>query len=339
MADQIEILLTIDFSEDLINQIREVAEDILITQQVTRQPEEIPAETWKNTEVLFTSRTIPEGDLAPNLRWVQFNSAGVDRWVDNPLFQNSDIQVTSLSGANASQVAEHIIEMMLALGHRLPELVRYQVKNTWPTDRGQRFTPLELRDATVGIVGYGSIGRQTAKLLNGFGSTILTSKADLKQLEDRGYLPEGLGDKQAALPTRIYPAEALRSMFKECDFVVVSVPLTDQTRGIIAKEQLAAMKPTAFLIDASRGGVVDQAALIEALQAGIIAGAALDVFPEEPLASDSPLWAMENVIITPHIAGISSEYDQRAVTLFMENLKLYLDEQPLLNTIDIQKGY
>ena len=339
MAEPVEILITLDFTKDLVDQIREVSEDIVITQHATRQPEEIPAETWEKTEILFTSRAIPDADLTPNLRWVQFNFAGIDKWLDNPLFENSDIRVTSISGANASQVAEHILEMMLALGHRLPNLVRHQIQNEWPTDRDKRFTPLELRDATVGIVGYGSIGRQAAKLLNAFGMTILASKVDLKTLEDSGYFPEGFGDKQAELPARIYPAEALRSMFKECDFVVVSVPLTDKTRGMIGKEQLRALKPHAFLIDASRGGVVDQDALIESLKAGEIAGAALDVFPEEPLAADSPLWEMENVIITPHIAGISSMYNQRVVTFFIENLKLYLDEQPLLNKIDFQKGY
>lgn len=259
--------------------------------------------------------------------------------LDSDIFENPEIQITSLSGANASQVSEHILAMMLALGRRLPDLARHQGRNDWPTDRNKRFTPLELRGSTVGIVGYGSLGRQTARLLHTFGADILASKVDLNQLEDQGYTPDNMGDPEGALPKRIYPAEALRSMFKDCDFVIITTPLTDKSRGMIGQPQLDAMKPTAFLIDVSRGGVIDHEALIQSLQTQKIAGAALDVFPEEPLASDSPLWEMKNVIISPHIAGISKLYEQRAFTLFEENLQRYLEGQPLLNIVDPQQGY
>jgi phosphoglycerate dehydrogenase-like enzyme len=128
-------------------------------------------------------------------------------------------------------------------------------------------------------------------------------------------------------------------MLKECDFVVLCVPLTKDTQGLISLEQLAAMKSTAFLIDVSRGGVINHADLIVALQEEQIAGATLDVYPEEPLPEDNPLWKFPNVILTPHIAGMSRYYDQRAVTLFVENLSRYLDGQNPLNLIDLQRGY
>jgi phosphoglycerate dehydrogenase-like enzyme len=128
-------------------------------------------------------------------------------------------------------------------------------------------------------------------------------------------------------------------MFKDCDFVVVTVPLTSETQDLIGAEELAAMKPSAYLVDVSRGGVVNQAALISALREHRIAGAALDVFPEEPLPADNPLWKMPNVILTPHISGITPLYDERAVDLFAENLHRYLAGLSLYNLIDVRSGY
>jgi phosphoglycerate dehydrogenase-like enzyme len=144
---------------------------------------------------------------------------------------------------------------------------------------------------------------------------------------------------QGDFVTRLYPTEAIRSMVKECDFVIVTTPLTARTRGLISTEVFDSMKPGAFLVDISRGGIVDQSALYSALKDHKIAGAALDVFPEEPLPEASPLWKMANVIITPHISGITPHYDERAVTLFIENLKRHLAGQPLLNLIDLDEGY
>lgn len=339
MAEAIEILITAPIEGELLAQIQEISEEIVITQQTTGRQEEVPVEIWEKAEILFTSRAMPEVEQAPNLRWIQYYLAGVDKKLGSPILESPNLTFTSLSGANATQVAEHVLEMMLALGHRLPALIRHQIDNAWPTDRNKRFVPHELRGATIGIVGYGSVGRHVAKLLKGFGVEILTSKVNLKELKDGGYAQDEIGDETGELPARIYPAEALRSMFKECDYVIVTVPLTSKTLGMISKPQLQALKSSAFLIDVSRGGVIDQDALIETLQDKKIAGAALDVFPEEPLAADSPLWELDNVIITPHIAGLSSKYAERAVALFCENLKRYLSKQPLLNEVDLKRGY
>jgi phosphoglycerate dehydrogenase-like enzyme len=133
--------------------------------------------------------------------------------------------------------------------------------------------------------------------------------------------------------------EAINSLLKECDFVVVSLPKTPLTENSISNEALSAMKSTAFLVDISRGGIIDHEALIPALKERKIAGAALDVFPEEPLPEDSPLWELPNVIITPHISGVTAYYDERAVELFAKNLELYLANQPLLNRINRNLGY
>jgi phosphoglycerate dehydrogenase-like enzyme len=128
-------------------------------------------------------------------------------------------------------------------------------------------------------------------------------------------------------------------MFKECHFVVVTVPLTPQTQGLVNAKALNALKPGAYLVDISRGGVVDQAALLESLKSGKLAGAALDVFPEEPLPASNPLWQMPNVIVTPHISGSSPHYEERALDLFSENLHRYLGGLPLYNIFDRERGY
>jgi len=191
----------------------------------------------------------------------------------------------------------------------------------------------------VGIVGYGSIGREIARLLNVFGAKVLAAKRDVMHPEDQGYIIPGLGDPAGDAFHRLYPYQALKSMLKECDFVVVALPLTAETRGLIGAEEIAAMKPSAYLVNLARGGTVDQAALLAALQEKRIAGAALDVFVEEPLPAGHSFWKLPNVIVTPHIAGMSAHYNERAMDLFVENCKRYLAGSPLLNRFDPQKGY
>ena len=339
MSEKRQLLVTIELNEEQLQSLQETAPQLEIALHPARQPEEILPEIWEETEILYTWNVLPSAEQTPKLRWVQFQSAGVDKQLDNPLFENQDLLITSMSGANAPQVAEHALALILALGHNTPTMFRHQSRSDWPTDRSTRFAPKELHNSTVGIVGYGSLGRELARLLTIFNVNILVSKANAMQTADNGYTAQGAGDPAGELPKRIYPGEALRSMFKECDFVVVTVPLTDKTRGMIGAEQLAALKPEAFIVDVSRGGVVDHEGLIEALQNNTIAGAALDVFPQEPLPADSALWEMPNVIVSPHVAGISDHYTDRAIELVSENLRRYLNDETLLNQVERNKGY
>jgi phosphoglycerate dehydrogenase-like enzyme len=339
MAQPVEVLITLPFPEDLVAQLGSVSPRLRVTVHKASKPEEVPAELWQRVEVLYTDSVLPKPEQVPKLRWIQFHWAGLEKFLDAPILKKPGLYATSLSGAAAPQMAEYVLLMLLAFSHRLPELLENQRKAEWPKDRWKRFIPKELNESTVGIVGYGSIGREVGRLLHQFGATILATKRDAMRPEDPGYTPEGLGDPQGGLVSRLYPPQAIRSMFKECDFVVVTVPMTSETLGLIGVEELAAMKPTAYLVDVSRGGVVNQAALIAALRDRRIAGAALDVFPEEPLPPDNPLWKMPNVILTPHISGITPHYDKRAVDLFAENLHRYLAGLSLYNLIDILSGY
>lgn len=335
----IEVLCTIPFNEAQTRRLEEASGRLHLNVMPARRLDDIPAEVWARTEVLYTDRVLPQPAQVPNLRWLQFHYAGIDFAVESPLVQKVGLMVTTLSGAAAPQAAEHALMMMLALGHHLPEMWVFQARAEWPRDRAERFSPLELRDSTVGIVGYGSIGRELARLLLPFGACVLAAKRDVMQPKDVGYTIQGMGDVDGDLFVRLYPIQAMKSMIKDCDFVVVALPLTPSTRGIFNAEAFAAMKPGAYLVDIGRGNVVDPTALLQALQEKRIAGAGLDVFSEEPLPSSSPLWKMPNVLISPHVAGISPRYLERAAELFAENLKRYAGGLPLLNQYETERGY
>ncbi len=335
----VSVYVTFALDDALLDQIRQVSPRIHLTNIFGRALENMSASAWEQVEVLFTDRTLPNPDNAENLRWVQVFFAGIDHLVDHPLLARRDIDFTTMSGAAAPQMAEYVVTTLLAQCHKLAEMHNYQLKAEWPKDRWERFRPVELRGSTVGIVGYGSIGREVARLLQPFGVKILAAKRDAMHPQDKGYMPDGLGDPEGDLFTRLYPIEAIKPMFKECDFVVVCIPLTPATRGLIGEAELAVLKPGAFIVDVSRGGIIHHPALITALQEKKIAGAALDVFPEEPLPPTSALWKMPNVVITPHISGNSALYNQRAVNLFVENLKLYLAGNPLYNIFNPDLGY
>jgi phosphoglycerate dehydrogenase-like enzyme len=335
----IEVLVTIPFDSPLIEGIQEISPRLRVTVNHAEKAEDVPEALWARCEVLYTGDLLPEADAAPHLKWIQFHYAGIDHVGEASILSKPDLVVTTLSGAAASQAAEYALTMMLALGRQLPAMLRLQDEASWPKERWKTLSPRELRTSTVGIIGYGSIGRQIARLLREFGATVLATKADAMYPLDNGYTPEGMGDTEGDLVHRLYPGEALKSMVKDCDFVILTLPLCKQTRGLINTQVLEACKPTAYLIDLSRGGILDHTALIKALNEDKIAGAALDVFPEEPLPKKSPLWKSRKALITPHIAGISSYYNERAARLFTENLSRYVAELPLYNTYNVKRGY
>ncbi|OGN92319.1 MAG: hypothetical protein A2Y88_07445 [Chloroflexi bacterium RBG_13_48_10] len=339
MDEPIEILITLPFNDELMKKITDVSARIILEKIVARKVEDVSDEIWKRVEVLYTNRVLPKPEQAPHLRWIQFHWAGLDHAIDEPILHRDGMSITSMSGASAPQMAEHAVMMMLALGHHLPDVFAHQKKAEWPSGRWELFNPHELRGSTVGIIGYGSIGRQIARMLQTFGATVLATKRDIRHPEDTGYTLEGLGDPGGDLVNRLYPPQALCSLLKECDYVIVTLPRTSATRGYLGAKELAAFKPGAFLIDISRGDIVDHNALIPLLREHKIAGAALDVFPAEPLPADNPLWKLPNVILTPHIAGFSPHYDERAAELFVQNLHRYIDELPLYNQLDLAMGY
>jgi phosphoglycerate dehydrogenase-like enzyme len=336
--DEINVLITLPYPDPMVARLQAVSPKLAFHVHPARTPEELPEELLPQTEILYTIDTLPAPENLPNLSWIQFHLAGIDHIRNNPLLR-SKVQVTTMSGAAVPQMAEFALMSILALGRRLPLMMLDKSTKLWAEDRLRRFRPLDLRGSTVGIVGYGSVGREVARLCRAFGARILAVKRDLKNLDDTGFTPEGLGDPKADLVDRMYPPQALRTMTPECDFLVITVPLTRDTRGLVSEEVITSMKPTAFLIDISRGGVVDHGALITALNDERLAGAALDVYPLEPLPEKSPLWEIPNVILSPHVAGASSNYYQQATELFAANLQRYIEGQSLLNLFDPKIGY
>lgn len=340
MSEPVEVLITVPLSDTLLNLLREISSNLHFTLYPSAQKvEDIPAEVWARSEVLFTQRLVPTAESAPHLRWIQFYTTNTSSLIDAPLLQQAEVIATDLSGATAIQIAEHAVMMVLALGHSLHLALNSQEQVEWAHDRLERTLPVELYNSTVGIIGYGSIGRQIAHLLHPFGATILATKHDVFQPQETGYAIHGLGDPQGNLFHRLYPVEALKSMLRLCDFSVICLPLTAETRNLISTEELNAARPASFLVDVSAGGILDHEALILALQEHHFGGVALDVFPEEPLADTSPLWRMPEVMLTPHIAGASAHFDERAIILFSENLNRYLAHQPLFNQINPAAGY
>jgi phosphoglycerate dehydrogenase-like enzyme len=332
------VLLTLRFPEPLVERIRAVSPRLRVEVYPAAEADDLPESLVGDVEVLYTGRALPAPEAAPSLRWVQFHFAGIDHVADHPILR-SGIKVTTLSGAAASQMGEFTLMCILALARRLPRMERDRQEKRWAENRFDRFRPLDLDGSTVGIVGYGSVGREVGRLCQAFGAKVLATKRNLKAVGENGYALDRHGDPGSDVPERLYPPQALRSMAALCDFLVVTVPLTSETRGLINRAVLQEMKPTACLIDVSRGGVVDHNALVEALSEKRLGGAALDVYPVEPLPTTSPLWEMPNVILSPHVAGASSHYFEQATTLFTENLQRYLADQPLLNVYDPQIGY
>jgi len=324
------------FPDELLDRLRAVSPRVEVTQHNAAAVEEVPPSMWERVEVLYTVSAVPDPAQAPRLRWVQLHSAGVDHVLDKPLW-HSDVTITTASGIHAPNMAEYVLMMMLAFAHRLPRMLKYQAQGEWPSQRWQKFVPQELRGATVGVIGYGSIGRQVGRLAHAFGMRVLgmTRSGELTS----GYeLPEVAADP-APEPDRLYTPDQLTAMLSECDYVVLTLPYTSATHHFIDQTALQAMKPTAVLINVARGAIVDEAALTEALRQGHIAGAALDVFEQEPLPADSPLWKLDNIIISPHVSGFTPHYDDRATALFAENLRRYLAGEPLLNQVDRRREY
>lgn len=253
------------------------------------------------------------------LKWIHLASAGVEHALF-PELRERHITLTNGRGVYAVPIAEHVLGTMLALALDIPALVRRQGLREWRAPG-----TVELLSSTAVIVGLGGIGREVARRCRAFGMRVLAT---------RGH-PEN-PDPDA---DRVYAADALADILPLADWLIVSAPATPETRHIVGAAELAALPPGARLVNIARGSLVDERALIAALREGRLAGAALDVFETEPLPTESPLWGMPNVIISPHNAGASPRSLQRTLDLFLENLHRFLAGEPLKNVVDMDRGY
>lgn len=291
------------------------------------------------TEVLFTGRGDYSFAHATGLRWVQMENAGIDHIHDTPLWHTA-LPIASANGAHLPHLPEYVLTMLLAWAHRLPELLAYQGQGYWfPGKDIHQLWPRPVHGRTLGIVGYGAIGREIARMAKALGMRIVATRRPGGSLRYEGYSPPGLGDPDGRLPDAWFTLEELPALLRQSDYVVLGVPLFARTHHLIGAAELAHMQPHALLINIGRGKLIDQDALLAALQAKRIGGAVLDVTTPEPLPPDHPLWRQENVLITPHLAGHIEHHFDNVVDLFAENLRRYLAGEPLLNLVERALGY
>ena len=258
---------------------------------------------------------------APRLKWVQTMSAGVDRFASMDIWE-SPVILTGVSGIHATPISEFVLAFMLMFVKQAPLIVRSQIKHEWA-----RFMPTGLRDKTVGIVGLGNIGREVARLSKAFGMKVIATRRSAGPSSRARYVDKLLPNRQ------------LKQLLGESDFVVIATPLTPETTGLIRADELKAMKSSAYIINIGRGGIIDEEALIRALDEKKIAGAGLDVTATEPLPPDSRLWDFDNVILSPHVSGGMEDYMQRATDLFCDNLNRYINGKKLINIVNTKRGY
>jgi phosphoglycerate dehydrogenase-like enzyme len=279
-------------------------------------------------EILFGISLRPEQFLAAKkLRWIHSQAAAVHQFMF-PELVNSDVILTNARDVHGPVVAEQVIAMIFALAKRIPAAVRFQQKHEWGQDvfSSGRLHSRELVGATLGLVGLGSIGRNVAKHASALGMRVIAVR-EHPEKEKPQHVDE------------VLPTSKLQELLAQSDYVVLSTPVTPETTGMIGARQLAAMKPDAFLLNVGRGPLIDEAALVEVLREHKLGGAALDVFDQEPLPPDSPLWDLEDLLITPHTGGISEKMWERHYVLFSENLRKYLSGEPLLGLVDKRSGY
>ena len=270
---------------------------------------------------------------APRLSWVHSATSGVERAL-TPASRERGIVVTNARGVFSRPIAEYVLMMILAVSRRLPQLLELQRERTWQPLEGA-----ELRDVTVGIVGLGSIGRAVGALATAFGCRVVAVRrsghagSGSISLDDEG---RPLGE---VMLDRVGGPESLPELLAESDFIVLAAPLTPETEGMINAETLAMVKPGAWLINVARGRLIDERALLRALEEGDLGGAVLDTFRDEPLPALSPFYDLPNVIVTPHTAWSSGRVLDRSVELFCDNLRHFAAGEPLVNVVDPSAGY
>ena len=293
-----------------------------------RDPDEL--ESWRSllaaAEVLFDFGPAPLVDELPGwprLRWIQATSAGVGQFAVSTGLTGSKVIVTTASGVHARPMAEFALMAMLMFGKGAFRMLADQRAHRW-----RRYAGEELAGKLVGIVGVGRIGREVARLARALDARVVGTVRSV----------EGRSAEDLYLD-RLLPTARIDEMLDDLDFLVLSCPHTLETDGLIDARRLAALKPGAVLINIARGAVVDEPALIAALQSGHLAGAALDVFAREPLPEESPLWEMHNVLVSPHSASTAGTENARIVDLFCDNLRRYLEDRPLRNVLDNELLY
>ena len=260
-----------------------------------------------------------------NLKWVHFGNAGIEQSLHGPLLKSKTI-ITNAGGIHANPVSEFVMGMILYVSKQFRGCEVFKQDSEWTQWELARKT-IQLKNKTVGIIGFGALGKAIAKKAKSFDMRVIATRRLQKKVEKKKIVDE------------LIPVSQLDHLLKESDYVVVACPLTPLTRNMIGKMQLSQMKPSAILINIARGEIINETELIDALKSNTIAGAALDVFENEPLPKESPLFALDNVFLSPHISGNFPEYQHDVVVQFADNLNRYLSGKPLKNRVCKKRMY
>jgi phosphoglycerate dehydrogenase-like enzyme len=312
-----KVLFTYHYGEEKMKAVADLGYDVVYTHEC----EVSNSDTLSDIEVLVCYNPFERLDISKlgQLKWIQLSSIGIDQLPKEKVMEQG-ITVTNNKSGYSIPMGEWIVMKILELLKNSKEFYRKQSEHKWQMDT----SILELYNKTICFVGTGSIASEAAKRLQGFDANII------------GINTSG---KEVAYFKSCYPMSELNSILGQSDVVVLSIPSTKDTYHLMNESNLKHLKKGAILINISRGNVIDEPALVEALKQGIIRGAALDVFEEEPLPQDSPLWELDNVIITPHNSWVSEMRNERRFNIIYENLKRYKREEKLMNIVDIKKGY
>jgi len=330
-VESVNLLVTTALNEASLHQITNISSRIKLinVSELAQEEKKGDAAAKKQLDALLAEAEViygfrlPENVTAraPKLKWFQTMSAGVDRFLDDK-FRRSSVTMTNVSGIHAIPIGEFVLGLMLMFAKQAPLAFQLKQQRQW-----KPFLATVLHSKTVGIVGLGNIGREVARLAKAFGMRVVATRRSARK------------SRRARYVDKLFAPDQLLQLLSQSDFVVLTLPLTAESYRIIGEVELRNMKPTAYLINVARGNLVDEEALVHALEEHRIAGAGLDVFATEPLPADSRLWGLSNVIISPHIAGGMEDYVERATAVFCENLRRYLSGRRLLNIVDKKRGY
>lgn len=320
MESTMKVLITAGWVDRFVDDFRQEFPQVEFVLADTT--EEITAQA-ADAEAAFGPINSAQLQAAPNIRWIQASSAGVE-WMPNvPELAERGITVCNTRGAHATTIAEHTMGMLVFLTRGFGPLHKAQQRHEWGVPEGTRLVGLV--GLKMGIVGLGNIGRQIARRAAAFDMDV--SAVDVNPMEKPDYV------------TDLQLMDGMPALLRDSDVVVVTVPITAQTRGMIGPDELALLKQDAFFIVISRGGIIDEPTLIRMLEEGKLAGAALDVAATEPLPADDPLWDAPNLFITPHSSPSSVQTTSNVRHIMRENLKRFLNGEPLQNTVGIERGY
>jgi phosphoglycerate dehydrogenase-like enzyme len=319
-----QVMISIDLSDEQIRMIEAVSDEVEIVVARSRDDQiahisDVDIVLGSINRELFL-KAVGARHASPQ-QWVQVQSAGVDSLLF-PEFIESDVILTSMKGYVGVHLADHAMALLLALARGIHTALR---DPRWEMRSSIRANSLELTGKTMGIIGLGGTGVEVARRAVAFGMEVIALEPEDVQK------PDFVKD--------VWKPERFHDLLAGSDVVTICAPLTDATRGMFDLDGFRRMKRSAVLINVTRGQIVDGPALMQALEEGLIAAAGLDVTPEEPLPSDSPLWNMDNVIVTPHTSGGSPARMDRLTQLFSENLRRFLTGEPLLSVVDKKKGY